>query len=193
MKNISDLNDHNQSKEDKSTLIYRIISILLTIVLIIAIIFMVVSIYTFIQVKLIRKPFDHFAGVIVLLEKTESMKPTIDTDDIVFAIINNKNIKENDIIVYYDNELTITHRLVSINENTYITIGDNANSDTELINKNQIVGKVIYIWKIGIWKRVFTAPAVYIPMLLTLMVASFTILEYKKETNQRRKDGEEKS
>lgn len=194
---LKDNKQTKEDKEDKDLVIHKVFSIILTIILVLVVLFMILSIYSFIQIKIVKTPFDHFAGIIALSEQTESMKPTIDTDDIVFVVLNNSNIKENDIIVYYNSDLTITHRLIEINDNTYITLGDNANSEKEYISKDKIIGKVIYIWKVGIWKKVFTEPIVYIPMLLTLMLASFTVLEYKKdhkkETSQRRKDGEEKS
>lgn len=187
------LKEQDKTKDDKGLVLHKVISIVLTIILVLVVLFMLISIYSFIQIKIIHTPFGHFAGIIALSEQTESMKPAIDTDDVVFVALNNSNIKENDIIVYYNNEYTITHRLKEIKDDTYITIGDNANSGEESIKKDQIIGKVIYIWKIGIWKKVFTSPEVYIPMLLTIMLASFTVLEYKKETRKRRKDGEEKS
>ena len=187
------LKEQDKTKDDKGLVLHKVISIVLTIILVFVVWFMLISIYSFIQIKIIHTPFEHFAVIIVLSEQTESMKPAIDTDDVVFVALNNSNIKENDIIVYYNNEYTITHRLKEIKDDTYITIGDNANSGEESIKKDQIIGKVIYIWKIGIWKKVFTSPEVYIPMLLTIMLASFTVLEYKKETRKRRKDGEEKS
>ena len=187
------LKEQDKTKDDKGLVLHKVISIVLTIILVFVVLFMLISIYSFIQIIIIHTPFEHFAGIIVLSEQTESMKPAIDTDDVVFVALNNSNIKENDIIVYYNNEYTITHRLKEIKDDTYITIGDNANSGEESIKKDQIIGKVIYIWKIGIWKKVFTSPEVYIPMLLTIMLASFTVLEYKKETRKRRKDGEEKS
>ena len=187
------LKEQDKTKDDKGLVLHKVISIVLTIILVFVVLFMLISIYSFIQIRIIHTPFEHFAGIIVLSEQTESMKPAIDTDDVVFVTLNNSNLKENDIIVYYNNEYTITHRLKEIKDDTYITIGDNANSGEESIKKDQIIGKVIYIWKIGIWKKVFTSPEVYIPMLLTIMLASFTVLEYKKEEKKRRKDGEEKS
>jgi len=187
------LKKQEDTNDNGRPILQKVFSVFLTIILVLVVLFMIVSIYSFIQIKIIHTPFEHFAGIIVLSEQTESMKPTIDTDDVVFVALNNSNLKENDIIVYFNNEYTITHRLKEINEDSYITIGDNANSGEESIKKDQIIGKVIYIWKIGIWKKVFTSPEVYIPMLLTIMLASFTALEYKKEEKKRRKDGEEKS
>ena len=185
--------DLSQTKE-KEDARHRITGAVLTIILVVVIIFMAVAIYTFIQIKIIRKTYAHFAGVIALSEQTESMKPVINIDDIVFVVINNKGLKEDDIIAYYDNDYVITHRLISIKDDSYITLGDNSDSGIEHVNKDQILGKVIYIWRFGTWKKTMTSPQVYILILITLMFGSFTILEFKKdEINKRRKDGEEKS
>ena len=185
--------DLSQTKE-KEDARHRITGAVLTIILVVVIIFMAVAIYTFIQIKIIRKTYTHFAGVIALSEQTESMKPAINIDDIVFVSINNSGLKKDDIIAYYDNDYVITHRLISINNDSYITLGDNSDSGIEHVNKDQILGKVIYIWRFGTWKKTMTSPQVYILLLITLMFGSFTILEFKKdEINKRRKDGEEKS
>lgn len=185
--------DLSQTKE-KEDARHRITGAVLTIILVVVIIFMAVAIYTFIQIKIIRKTYTHFAGVIALSEQTESMKPAINIDDIVFVSINNSGLKKDDIIAYYDNDYVITHRLISINNDSYITLGDNSDSGIEHVNKNQILGKVIYVWRFGTWKKTMTSPQVYILLLITLMFGSFTILEFKKdEINKRRKDGEEKS
>ena len=185
--------DLSQTKE-KEDARHRITGAVLTIILVVVIIFMAVAIYTFIQIKIIRKTYTHFAGVIALSQLTESMKPAINIDDIVFVSINNSGLKKDDIIAYYDNDYVITHRLISINNDSYITLGDNSDSGIEHVNKDQILGKVIYIWRFGTWKKTMTSPQVYILILITLMFGSFTILEFKKdEINKRRKDGEEKS
>ena len=186
--------DLSQTKEKKEDVRHRVTGTALTIILVVVIVFMAVAIYTFIQTKIIRKTYAHFAGVIALSEQTESMKPAINIDDIVFVSINNSGLKKDDIIAYYDNDYVITHRLISINNDSYITLGDNSDSGIEHVNKDQILGKVIYIWRFGTWKKTMTSPQVYILLLITLMFGSFTILEFKKdEINKRRKDGEEKS
>lgn len=190
---LNQLQDLNQDEKEMDVR-QKIIGIILTIILICVITLMIIAIYTFIQIKMIHKSFNHFAGIIALYEETESMKPVINVDDIVFVVINNEGLKENDIIAYYDNDYVITHRIISITDDSYITLGDNPNSGIENVNKDQILGKVFYIWRFGTWKKTMTSPQVYILVLITLMLGSFTILEFKKDKiNKRRKDGEEKS
>ena len=190
---LNQLQDLNKKKKEMDVR-QKIIGIILTIILICVITLMIIAIYTFIQIKVIHKSFNHFAGIIALYEETESMKPVINVDDIVFVVINNEGLKENDIIAFYDNDYVITHRIISITDDSYITLGDNPNSGIENVNKDQILGKVFYIWRFGTWKKTMTSPQVYILVLITLMLGSFTILEFKKDKiNKRRKDGEEKS
>ena len=190
---LNQLQDLNQDEKEMDVR-QKIIGIILTIILICVITLMIIAIYTFIQIKMIHKSFNHFAGIIALYEETESMKPVINVDDIVFVVINNEGLKENDIIAFYDNDYVITHRIISITDDSYITLGDNPNSEIENVNKDQILGKVFYIWRFGTWKKTMTSPQVYILVLITLMLGSFTILEFKKDKiNKRRKDGEEKS
>lgn len=82
-----------------------------------------------------------------------SMKPTIDIYDVV--IIHNKfeNINKNDIITFIstdniNSKFPITHRVDSVLENgkQFITKGDNNfNVDESLVNKDDVIGKVIFI------------------------------------------------
>ena len=70
------------------------------------------------------------------------MEPEIEVDDLII-IKKSVNYKENDIVTYKTNESYITHRIIEISENRYITKGDNNNTEDEPIILDQIQGKVI--------------------------------------------------
>ena len=94
--------------------------------------------------------FFEYKNFIVL---TGSMKPTINSGDIVIVkeINNVKDIKENDIISFKIKGSVVTHRVKEVykekGEYYFITKGDaNSGTDTELINKKDLEGK--YCFKI---------------------------------------------
>lgn len=81
-----------------------------------------------------------------LLVKSNSMYPVINKKDIVI-VKQRKEYYLNDIITYIDkNSNLITHRIIRIENEGYITKGDNNNSeDEEIIKKENIKGKIILI------------------------------------------------
>ena len=74
-----------------------------------------------------------------------SMIPEIQVGEIV-GIIHRQEYKENDIITYQvNNTYFITHRIVKLINDGYITKGDANNvEDKEIVKKEQIKGKVIF-------------------------------------------------
>lgn len=114
------------------------------IVLIISIILIMSLIYIkFFSKDINIKPF----GIEILKVESDSMKPEFSKGDIII-IQEKKDYEVNDIITFQltDNE-KITHRIIEKNENTYYTKGDNNNAKDETgIKKDNILGKVIYIF-----------------------------------------------
>ena len=73
-----------------------------------------------------------------------SMYPTLKDGN--FLIVNeNADYEIDDIICYYNEEnKRVVHRIVDIDENTYLTKGDHNELCDNPINKNQIIGKVVF-------------------------------------------------
>ena len=90
------------------------------------------------------------------------------------------------IIVYRQEDSFITHRVIKINEDTVITKGDANNSEDRQINKNQILGKVIYIIpKVSIWKKVLSTPVVSISIITTILLFGFAFSYEGKESKDK--------
>ena len=113
------------------------------IIFIISVLLVLITIYIqFFSKEMNIKPF----GIEVLIVKSNSMSPIFRKNDII--IIQEQNeYKVGDIITYETKtgEL-VTHRIIEKIENVFYTKGDNNNAkDEKEVNKNDIIGKVIYI------------------------------------------------
>lgn len=72
-----------------------------------------------------------------------SMEPTLKVGGILYyEEININDFDKDDILVYQLNKHTISHRIVDITENGFLTKGDNNKSiDTYEVEKEQVIGK----------------------------------------------------
>ena len=83
-------------------------------------------------------------GIRTFTVLTGSMKPTIQVDSLLFTIPE-KEYKVSDIITFKRNDVNITHRIVGIQNNQYVTKGDaNQSADPILVSKELIVGKTFF-------------------------------------------------
>ena len=71
------------------------------------------------------------------------MEPTLHVGGILYyEEININDFEKDDILVYQLNKHTISHRIVDITENGFLTKGDNNKSiDTYEVEKQQVIGK----------------------------------------------------
>lgn len=109
-----------------------------------------------------------------------SMKPKIDPGDIVMIINKNKvNLNKNDIITFKEDSTVITHRIVDLEDDGYITKGDNNNSiDAFTVNPENVLGKVIFrIPKLGYIVEFLSRPLII--ALEMILVAALIIKENK--------------
>lgn len=103
-----------------------------------------IVIYSFISTQILKKDYTNIFGYTYYSVATGSMKPVISPNDLIFVKIT-KNVSKGDIITFKDSGSIVTHRLIDINDNKYITKGDANNTSDAGINKSDIIGKVVYI------------------------------------------------
>lgn len=102
-------------------------------------------IYTFVMTDILKKDYVNVFGYTYFVVASGSMSGTIEVDDIIFVKITD-DVKKDDIITFVDDDKNlITHRLVNMNGDQYITKGDVNNITDSPINKSQIVGKVMLV------------------------------------------------
>ena len=104
------------------------------------IIFLIIIYY-----KKVKSPLENKFPIFLFQIQSGSMMPEIKTGEIV-VLLNSNNYKENDIITYQvNNSYFVTHRIVRITQEGYITKGDFNNTEDEIIVKEEnIQGKVIF-------------------------------------------------
>ena len=155
--------EHNKIFEVIKKVIVNLIILVLSIIAIIVI-------WGLVQLNVQNKEYIDIFGYSVFSTETGSMSPTMEKGDIVIIKIGDE-IKENDIITYKKDNVLITHRISKINENTIIAKGDYNNTDDVPIQKEQVIGKVVFIVNnVEIWKKVFTDAHVIIPVIITVIL-----------------------
>ena len=173
-------------KTKKINMLGCILNILITVVVVITII----GLYYMAQVKILNKDYANIFGYTFFEVATGSMTNTINIGDIVVVKVN-EAFKENDIIVYKEENSFITHRVIKKEENTIITKGDNNNSVDKPISEDEVLGKVVFIAKnVEVWKKVFADKRVFIPVIITMTL--WAILIFYQEDRSKKCPKEEK-
>lgn len=158
-----------------------LINIVVDILIFILVVGIVLALYGFIQTKVQKKLYCNYFGYTYFQILTGSMEDYIKIDDIVIVRITNK-VKENDVISYESGNSVITHRIIEVKDEGYITKGDNNNTFDDLVKKDQVIGKVVYIGKgFGKIKKIFLEPIVIIPLIVTIVLFYWYIKLIKKE------------
>ncbi len=109
-----------------------------------------VCVYLFMQAVILIFSMKPEWGFGFLTTKTYSMSPTIDPGSLT-AVIKSGYYDVGDIISFYDldedgNEIIVTHRIVQIGGNVYVTKGDsNPAHDGTKVLPRLIIGKVLFI------------------------------------------------
>lgn len=174
------------SKKTKvKKIINKISGIILNILLVIVTLLIIVGAYYLIQINVLNNDYANIFGYTFFEVATGSMADTIQIGDAVVVELT-KDVKENDIIVYKEDDDFITHRLIEINENgDFVTKGDANNTEDKPISESQVLGKVIYIIpKLGIWRRAILSPQVLI-LITTLVILLGVALKITTNTEEK--------
>lgn len=148
---------------------HKIISLVLNILLVIVTIVLAIGCCYIYQIRILKNEYANLFGYTFFEVATASMYPTIEVGDVVVVQIT-KDVKEDDIIIYKEEDSIITHRLIEKNDNKLITRGDANNSADMPIDENMLLGKVIKIVpKLGIWRKILVTPEVT-GLVITLIV-----------------------
>ena len=165
--------------------IIKIAEIILNILLIVVFAILIIGSYYSIQINVFHNDYANLFGYTFFEVATGSMYPTIEVGDIVIVNIT-KDVKENDIIVYKDEENFITHRIVKKTSEEIITKGDANNTEDAPINENAILGKVVNkIPHFGTIRKVILSPKVIglIVMLIFIVIIGHIYISKQNDTD----------
>ncbi len=146
----------------------KFINITLNILIVLFGIILLISFYTSFQVKILKHKYSNFFGFTLFEVQTPSMETAISAGDWIIVDIS-KDIKLNDVITYEKDREFITHRVIEIYNDTYITKGDANSGKDEPVDKSQIVGKVHRVLSgFGILRKTLFNPLVLIFLIISL-------------------------
>lgn len=174
-----------KNKTKVKNIINKISGIFLNILIIIVTLLIIIGIYYLVQIKILNNSYANIFGFTFFEVATGSMADTIQIGDAVIVKITN-DVKENDIIVYKEENNFITHRLIEKDEDgKLVTKGDANNSEDKPIESSQVLGKVIYIIpKLGTLRKAILSPQVLI-LITTLIILLGVALKITTNTEEK--------
>jgi len=206
----------NNYKKMKQSYIYRLFSKMLSVFFTIILIFLMIvggmMFYFNMQAKTAKEKGEQYIppfGLYTVI--SPSMEPNINVYDVVLAaeVDDLEKIKVGEVITFISTSdvsygLTVTHRVISINKNEngeieFTTKGDsNQKPDDAIVNKNNLVGKVIFrIPQLG-QVQFFLATktgwfiVIFIPALAIIIYDIIKIIKlnvFKKDMNKKPENG----
>lgn len=165
----------------------KIAEIILNIIIFIITILIIIAVSYVVQTRILNKKYADIFGFTAFQVASGSMSKTINVGDAVIVRIT-KQIEENDIIVFTQDDNFITHRVIKMEENLITTKGD-ANKSSDLpITKDEVIGKVVLIIpKLEVWKKIFTTPYILICIIITLLLFTLAFSYNSKEKKDNEK------
>ena len=169
----------------KKTKKINMLGCILNILIMVVVVITIIGLYYMAQLKILNKDYANIFGYTFFKVATGSMANTINIGDIVVVKVN-EAFKENDIIVYKEENSFITHRVIKIDGQDLITRGDANNSEDKPIKSDQILGKVIYIIpKIGIWRKVLASPEILGMIIIFIILLGIVLMLTSKTEKEK--------
>lgn len=151
----------------------KVLKTIVDILTILVFIVLVLIIYSKVKMMFKGENYFDFFGYSIFNVATGSMEPVINQNDVIVVKKSDK-YEVNDIITFKSDTAYITHRIVAVNDGSYVTKGDANNAKDVAITEDKIIGKVIKISsKAGIWHKVLTTPTILILIFTTLILFDF--------------------
>ncbi len=175
-------------KLKENGVIKKTINIALDVFIVILGVILLITVYNNIQVKILGRDYASFFGHSVFEVQTGSMGEIIEPGDWI-VVKYQKNIKLNDIITFEHKGEYITHRVIEVYNDTYVTKGDANTAKDSPINKSQIVGKVVkVIPNFGILRKTIFNPIVLIAIIITLFFLNQVFKKPSEKDLQKEKE-----
>ena len=185
------LSDFNKSSKH----LYKFGKIFSTIICIIILFFIVFNITLIIESYINPNELPSFLGIKSFVIVSESMEPTILTNDVIFIVDTSKeNLEVGDIISFRTGDYINTHRIVRIEEQNgeevYITKGDNnSNEDKTPIKFQDIEGKYLFrLPKLGKITEMLKSKVTLVILLIFLVIIAYYEVRISKRKLKRKEE-----
>lgn len=156
----------------RSDYIYLITKIVSNILFVLLSFVIVLCVYSFICLNVLSHKYVNFFSYTVFSLGSNSMAPAITTNDLILVKLTDE-AKASDIITFESDDVLVTHRVVSVTANGYVTKGDANNTSDKAVLKKDVVGKVVKILpNYGVWFKVITTPKIIVLICVTLFLFS---------------------
>ena len=177
---------------DNKKVFKKIANIFLNILIFLFSLTLVLVIFINLKTKFTDSKHATFFGYSLFEVETGSMAKHIMPQDWVIVKLT-KDVKLNDVITFESNQEFITHRVVGIYQDKYITKGDANKVKDEPVSSKQIVGKVVKIIpNVGIFRKVILNKMVLFSALLTVVIFNYILKTYKPVPKEERPIKEKK-
>lgn len=175
--------------------LYKFGKILSTIICIIILFFIVFNITLIVESYINPDELPSFLGIKSFVIVSESMEPTIITNDVIFIVDTSKeNLEVGDIISFRTGDYINTHRIVRIEEqngeDVYITKGDNnSNEDRTPVKFQDIEGKYLFrLPKIGKITEMLKSRITLVVLLIFLVIIAYYEVRISKRKLKRKEE-----
>jgi len=153
--------------------------------------FLLLAIYNFFSVKILKNEYSNVFGYTVFEVVSGSMSPEIEKWDLILVKIGDE-YKEGDIISYNSKGTVITHRFIEKKDNVLIAKGDANNTVDAPINTDKVIGRVVKTYRhLGAWIKVMTTPKVMVLSLISLVLVLYTISTFKHDKSKTKRSKKE--
>ena len=141
------------------------------------------NIYSFVSIKVLKKDLASVNGYAILEVVSGSMEETIKIGDLIIIDLNYEDYKVDDIATFRDENGTfVTHRIIEVNENGYVTKGDNNDSNDQGIRvKEEMVGK--YVFRLPMMGLILSSLKNPISLVMILLVGIVVCILMSTDSN----------
>ena len=155
-------------KMRSNTKLTAVINFFLNALIVIFSFFLVCMVAINFQTMFLGKAYNNFFGYSFFEVETGSMAGTIEIGDWIVVKLDT-DYKLNDIVTYQENDSFITHRIIEVYGDNFVTKGDANNSNDSTIKKDAVIGKVVKIIpRLGFIEKIILNPKFIIFFIVLL-------------------------
>ncbi len=161
----------------------KVLNVFEKFIIIILAIILLVNTYTIIARKVFNVPQPTVFGYSYAVVISGSMEPEIAVNDMVFAK-KSDSYEVGDVITYFTGSSLVTHRIIEITDDGYITKGDANNTpDQHPIPEEAVVGRIVYtLPKVGAFLQFLQSTfGMMVLVLVALLMIEYPVLFKKKD------------